>query len=373
MTEEAHSVVIDMGTGMVKGGIAGEDAPKSDFPCILGRPSHKLGTEDKEIYIGYEAQEKWEILSLTRPVMQGNVQDWDDVIKVWNHLYYSELKVDPSEQPVHLLEAAQPTKGSRERMMEIMFEDFAVPAFYVSMQAVMSLFASGRTVGLVVDSGEGVTAVVPVYEAYSLGHAIIDNKLAGKDVTDYMGKLLKEVGGAPGPESMPGQIAKLIKEKHAYVASEFGEELKVFENGEGRTTEYTLPDGRTIHLGKQLFRAPEILFKPALIDRDVPSVHVACNNSVMKCDPELRRELFGNVLLSGGTTMLGGFVERLTRELVNVVLPSIKTKVTAPDERKYSSWIGGSILSTLATFQTMWVLRQEYDEVGTQIVQRKCI
>lgn len=373
MAEEAQSVVIDIGSGMIKGGIAGEDAPKSDFPCVLGRPTHRLGTEDKEIYIGYEAQEKWEILALSKPVHEGNVHDWDDMIKVWSHLYYTELKVDPSEQPVHLLETALPQKGSRERMMEIMFEDFAVPAFYVSMQAVMSLFASGRTLGLVVDSGEGGTAVVPVFEAYSLRHAIIDNKLGGKDVTEYMETLLKEVGGTPGPESMPGQVAKHIKEKHAYISGDYQEDLKMFDHGEGRKTEYTLPDGKTIHLGSQLFRAPEILFKPGLIKRDVPSVQVACYNSVQKCDIDMGREMFGNILLSGGTTMLPGYVERLSNEVIALAPTDSKTKITAPDERKYSAWIGGSILSTLATFQTMWVLRQEYDEVGTQIVQRKCV
>ncbi len=375
MSEVAPAIVIDSGTGMMKGGIAGEDAPKSCFPTLLGRPSlgQLIGTEEREVFLGYEAKEKRQVLQLSRPVSEGNVADWDDMIKVWNYLYYTELKVDPTEQPVHLAETAKPAAGSREKLMQIMFEDFSVPAFYVSMQSVLSLFSSGKTVGLVLDSGEGITSVVPVYEAYSLNHAVMAVRVAGKDLTSYMTRLLTESGVNLGEAHMVSETARQVKEQAAFVSADFEDEVRAYEQGDGRLVDYLLPDGSRATLGNSLFRCPEALFHPSILKKDFGGVHQACYSAVQKCDPDLRRELFGNILLAGGSTMFPGFADRLSKEVSSLAPSSVKVKVAAPDERKYTAWIGGSILSTLATFQTMWVLRQEYDEVGSSVVHRKCI
>ena len=373
MADEAKAVVIDDATGMMRGGIAGEDAPKSVFPTIVGRPNFVIGTEDKEIYLGYEAKEKWQILKTENPIDEGNVINWDDMIKVWNYLYYSELRVDPTEQPVHIAETSKPAKGSREKTMEIMFEDFSVPAFYVSMQSVLSLFASGKTIGLVLDSGEGVTSMVPIYEAYSMNHAITNMKVAGKDLTAYILKLIQDSGAKIGPNLQPLEVAKEIKERTCFVATDFEDECKAYDSGEGRVTDYTMPDGKTVRISSQSIKCPEVLFTPSLLKKDFGGIQQFCYNSIQKCDQDLRRELYGNILLAGGSTMFPGFADRLKKEVSALAPSSATVKVTAPDERKYSAWIGGSILSTLATFQTMWVLRQEYDEAGPSVVQRKCV
>ena len=377
MSEEASAIVIDDGTGIMKGGIAGEDAPKSCFPTLLGRPIPGqppiIGSEDREIFLGYEAHEKRQVLKIDRPIEEGNIVDWDDMIKVWNYLYYTELKVDPTEQPVHIAECARPPQGSREKLMQIMFEDFSVPAFYITMQAVLALYASGKTIGLVLDSGEGVTSVVPVYEAYAMKHAIITMKLAGKDLTQYMAKLVQDSGINLGSAHEVLETAKDIKEKAAYVAGDFEEEYRGYDSNMNRVTEYTLPDGNTAKLGSCLVKCPEALFNPAILKKEFGGVQQACYNAVQKCDPDLRTELFGNILLAGGSTMFQGFPERLAKEVTSLAPSNAKVKVTAPDERKYSAWIGGSILSTLGTFQTMWVLRQEFDEAGASVVYRKCI
>ena len=374
-SEIAPAIVIDSGTGMMKGGIAGEDAPKTCFPTLIGRPNKGqiIGAKDKEVFIGFEAKEKRQVLDLTSPIEEGNVVDWDDMIKVWNYLYYTELKVDPTEQPVHLAETAKSTKGSREKTMQIMFEDFSVPAFYVSMQSVLSLFSSGKTLGLILDSGDGITSVVPIYEAYSMNHAIVNTKLAGQDLTSYMTKLLSDSGVDLGEPHMIAENAKLIKEDVAFVAQDYEDEMRAYEHTEGKLVDYILPDGSSVTLGNSLIRCPEALFSPNILKKDFGGVHQACYSAVQKCDPDLRRELFGNILLTGGSTMFSGFADRLNKETSALAPSSVKVKVSAPDERKYTAWIGGSILSTLATFQTMWVLRQEYDEAGVSVVQRKCI
>lgn len=375
MSDEASSIVIDNGSGMMKGGIAGEDAPKSCFPTLIGRPSlgHIIGCEDKEVFLGFEAFEKRQILNLSHPLQAGNIVDWDDMIKVWNYLYYYELKVDPTEQPIHMAENTNPPAGSRERIMEIMFEDFRVPAFYISMQAVLSLYASGKTTGLVVDSGEGMTSVVPVFEAYSLNHAIVQMPVAGKDLTEYMSKLLAESGVQILDPHMVLETAKDIKEKLALVALDFDDEIAAYDQGDGHFEDYRLPDGKTARLGNLLMKCPEAMFNPSLIKKDVLGIHQACYKSIQISDQDLRGHLFSNILLSGGNTLLNNFGERLSKEVSASAPSNAKVKVTAPDERKYASWIGGSLLSTLATFQTMWVQRHEFEEVGTSIVFRKCV
>jgi len=370
---EANAVVIDNGTGMCKAGVAGDDAPRACFSAVVGRPRYDsmVGGAEKEFYVGTDANDKKGVLNLKYPVAHGKIDDWDDMTKIWNHCYYNELRVDPTEQPVHLTEAPMNPRSNREQMMQIFFEEFSVPAFYVSIQAVLSLYSSGRTTGLVYDSGDGVTHIVPVYEAFSLKHAIKRMNLAGRDLTHWMRDILCEAG-ANLSSTGELEIVRDIKEKKCYVALDYDEEMAAFDADDSKHTEYELPDGEVIKFGSQQIRCPEALFQPSFLGKDFPGVHQAAYDCVQMCDVDLRRELFGSVTLSGGSTMYPGINDRLAKEISALAPTSVKVKVVAPNERKFSVWIGGSVLSTLATFQTMWVTRQEYDEAGASIVHRKC-
>ena len=369
-----QAVVIDNGTGMIKAGIAGEDAPKACFPSCVGVPRHGqiIGSDGKDIYVGKDAIEKKGVLTLHYPVEHGVVTNWDYMTKIWNYTYFNELRVDPTEQPVHLTEAPKNPKANREQMMQIFFEEFSVPSFYVSIQAVLSLYASGKTTGLVFDAGDGVTHLVPVFEAYSLQHAISRMDLAGRDLTRYLQDILTE-SGISLSSTAELEIVKDIKEKKCYVALDYEDEIKQFETGDSKSTQYEMPDGQIVKIGSQQIKCAEALFKPQFLGKDFGGVHQTAYNCVQKCDVDLRRTLFGNIILSGGTTMFPGLADRLSKEISALAPSSVKVKVVAPNERKFSVWIGGSVLSTLATFQTMWITRQEFDENGNVIVHRKCI
>jgi actin, other eukaryote len=375
MAEEQNTaVIIDNGSGMCKAGIAGDDAPRATFPSIVGRPKMPgimVGMDQKDTYVGEEAQAKRGVLTLKYPIEHGIITNWDDMEKIWHHCFFNELRVTPEEHSAHLTEAPMNPKQNREKMTQILFETFGVPTFYVSIQAVLSLYASGRTTGIVLDSGDGVTHTVPIYEGYNLPHAIQRIDLAGRDLTDYMVKLLSEVGQSFA-SSAEREIVRDIKEKLAYVALDFEGEMKKYSESSAEDKIYELPDGNTVTVGNQRFRCPEALFQPLKLGKEFKGIHELTYESIMKCDVDVRKDLYGNIVLSGGTTMFPGIAERLNKEVVNLAPSTMKIKVIAPPERKYSVWIGGSILSSLSTFQTMWITKAEYDESGPGIVHRKC-
>merc|ERR1719150_646504 len=206
------------------------------------------GTESAECYVGDNAQLKRGILKVTYPVEHGIVQDWDDMEKIWQHTFYNGLRVKPQEHAVLLTEAAQNPKANRERMTQIMFESFYVPALYVSTQAVLSLYASGRTTGIVCDSGDGVTHIVPIYEGYAMPHAVSRCNLAGRDLTEYLMKIMGE-RGVKFSTTAEREIVRDIKEKCCYVAENFEAELEKASSTSECDVTYELPDGNLVSPG----------------------------------------------------------------------------------------------------------------------------
>ena len=374
--DENAIVIIDNGSGMMKAGIAGEEAPSATFPSIVGRPknaSAMQGVTQKSEYIGDEAQQKRGVLNLKYPISNGIVNDWEDMEKVWHHTFYNELRVTPSEvQGVLVTEAPRNPKANREKMLTVMFETFEVANMYVAIQAVMSLYANGRSTGLVVDSGDGVTHTVPVFEGFSIPHAIEKMEIAGRVITDYAQKLLLESGHS-FTSTAELEIVKDIKEKLCFVAQSYDEERTAAESSSELDQAYTLPDRSQITVkGTVRMQVPELIFKPDLNGKSCNSIQQLAWTSVSNSDVDVRRDLLKNVIMSGGTTMYEGISDRLKTEITNLAPDGSEIRIVASPDRKYAVWKGASTLASLSTFAASWISKDEYEEHGAAIVHRKC-
>ncbi|XP_042863814.1 actin, clone 302-like isoform X2 [Penaeus japonicus] len=332
----------------------------------LGRTEKGL----QDVYVGKEAQSKRNMLALNYPIEHGIVTNWDDMEKIWHHTYYNELRVAPEDHPVLLTEAPLNPKANREKMIQVMFETFNCPAMYVADQALLNTYYASRSAAVVVDCGDGVTHIMPLQNGYTIPQAIQRLDLAGRDLTHHLMKLLSERGYA-FVTAAEREIVRDIKEKLCYMALDFEQEIATAASSSS-LQDYKLPDGQAITIADERFRCPEALFQPSLLSENLCGIHQAVYNSIMNCDIDIRRDLFFNIVLTGGTTLTPGFAERLKKEIAALAPSGVSVRVYARDERHVGAWIGGSILASLSTFQKLWVSREEYDEVGPLVIGMKC-
>lgn len=409
-------VVLDNGLGNIKAGFAGEDKPRAYGPAIVGRPKYQkimagssLAAEESvsrynnsEAYVGSVAQQNRGLLKLNYPLEHGVVTNWDDMERLWYHTYTKELKTQPEEHPLLITEAPLNPRRNRDQMCQVLFETFNAPCVYVSVQAVLSLYALGRTTGVVLDSGDGVSHIVPVYDGFTLPTLVKRMDIAGRDITHQLAYQIRRMSGVNLLLSAELDIARAVKEKCCYVSKDAVRDEKMYggvsyshyaaqaaSGGDlAMFTSYKLPDGHSLTLGVEQFRAPEILFNPQLIGDESPGIHELTALAILKTDLDLRPTLYQNIILSGGTTLLRNFGDRLLSELKEYqndnTVPvwglrgttsketRMKIKIYAPPERKFSTWIGGSILAGLSTFRKMWVTSKEYAD-DPDIVHRKCM
>ncbi|KAM8804276.1 actin-like protein 7A [Rhynchonycteris naso] len=364
------AVVMDLGTGYCKCGFAGLPRPTHMIASTVGKPymeTAKTGDNRKETYVGRELINPEVRLKLVNPLQHGIIVDWDSMQGIWEYLFHKEMKIAPEEHAVLVSDPPLSPHTNREKYAEMLFETFGAPAMHIAYQSRLSMYSYGRTSGLVVEVGHGVSYVVPIYEGYPLPSITGRLDYAGSDLTAYLMSLMNKAGKHFTEDQM-GTVDD-IKKKCCFVALDPDEQKKVPEAE--YMMQYTLPDGQEICLCQERFLCSEMFFKPSLIRSMQLGLHTQTVSCLNKCDIALKRDLIGKILLCGGSTMLSGFPIRLQKELNNLC-PNDTPQVNVLPERDTAVWTGGSILASLQGFQPLWVHRAEYEEHGPFFLYRRC-
>ena len=404
-------VVIDMGSGWCRAGFAGAVGPCAFFPSIVGverhpglvppLPGFKTFANGLKGVVGDEAIQKRGILRLIHPMEHSVVTNWDYMEQVYKHVFYEKLCVSPEEHPVLLTEGMLNPKANRERLTQVMFETFNVEAMYVAQTAVLSLYETGRTTGLVIESGEAVSWVTPVVEGYSVPHAALRYDVAGRDVTEFLAKIMTEEMRMHFGTTSDREMVCDIKEQLAFVVMNYDEAYRkaMAQKPEDQScAPYSPSDAMmkasssnsyfgdvpppgmparglptSLNIPMQLlFRCSEVLFQPWMIGFSTCGIGDMAFDSTMKCDLDVRADLAANVVLSGGTMQIPGMASRLKKELQDRLPTGMEVRVLAPTDGQRAAWRGGALLASLDLFAPMWIKMSEYDEEGPQIVHKKC-
>lgn len=369
----------------------------------------------RRILTGHEQASYREGQEIMTPVQHGLIMDWDAVETIWDYAFKNRLRSDPRNHPIVMAEPVYNTQSRREKTVELAFESLQTPAFFLAKDAVLSAFSQGRPTALVVSSGAGATTVVPVYDGYVLHKSTFKTKIAGDSVDALVDRLVFAPKGvtdippgfewkrhplphntsavsrvplpAPATASFRAyaqhQVLRALKEDLCRCHDQ-AFDTEVYARIPARP--FLLPDGNVLDVGVERMVVGEALFDPALgLGQEVvedldagfvfPGLHKMVCNAVDLCDVDVRRDMYNSIILTGGNTLMKDVHVRLSKE-VNAMLPmGLKAKVSVPSvtaERLFSTWIGGSVLTTLGTFHQLWLSKEEYEEFGASIVLRKC-
>ena len=367
------TVVIDAGSGLIKAGFGGEDGPRSIFNSIVGTPKQMelmVGMELQNRYVGDNAIARYEIMNFSYPIQRGEVTDWDKYENLMHYLLYSEMRVVPEEISILITEGPRTSRKNREKLTEILFETFNVKRLHIANSSMVGLYSYGKTSGLIVDSGYNVTSTVPVYEGYPLAHASLKINIGGEDLSKNLLNMIQSKLDETYVDMKGRFLADDIKEKLGFVL------LNQDDADDVKDSTYELPDGKKIEIGSELYKANEILFNPdedIQKEKGVMPLKNMVVDSINKCDDEIKNDIKENICLTGGTTLLKNFPEKLKNEISDSS-EGINFNLSAEQERLFSTWIGGSIVSSLDNFQYMWVSKKEYNDNGKNllVIDSKC-
>jgi len=332
--------------------------------------------------VGDEAQKLRNMLQITYPLENGIVRNWEDIQYVWDYTFYDKLKIKPSETKILLTEAPMNPKANREQMVKVMFEKYGFQGVYIGIQAVLVLYAQGLLTGVVVDSGDGVTHIIPVFDGFALPHLTKRLDVAGRDITRHLIKLLLLRGYAFN-RTADFDTVRQLKEKLCYVGYNMDMEKRLALETTVLVEPYTLPDGRVIRVGAERFEAPEVLFQPSLLGLECKGMAEQLFLTIQQADIDTRVEFYQHIVLSGGSSMYPGLPSRLEKDLKDMYLEKVlkgdkarlkkfKLRIEDPPRRKHMVFLGGAYLAEIMKNKdTFWITKKEYDEQGINCL-KKC-
>jgi actin-related protein 2 len=327
--------------------------------------------------VGDETSKYRSMLEMTYPTSEAVVQNWEDYKLLLDYSFKKIGCASTRGRDIFMTEAVNNPTGNREKLLELLFEEFQFGRVQVGIQALLSIFAVAETSGMLVDSGDGVTHCIPVQDMYVLKNHVERLNIAGSNITKFLGKLMLRRGYAFN-STADYELIREVKEKMCMVSPDFLVDRQLAQQTTCFEKTFTLPDRSTIRLGPERFEAPEILFNPMIDGQELPGCAEMIFASINHCDVDCRKMLYGNIILSGGTTILPGFPTRLAndirkyyREKVLKGGSDIKIKINVNDSptRKYSVFQGAAFVAeTTQPKDHIWVLKRQWDEKGARIV-----
>ncbi|TFK56071.1 actin-related protein Arp4p [Heliocybe sulcata] len=443
--DEVAALVVDIGSSSVRAGYAGDDTPKAIIPTSYGYIAETSTGDDVEMgdgsqespatrpnakmYIGQNGPSMWRPdMEIANPMQNGMIHDFAPIPPLISYALKDVMRCNPIEHPVLVTEPAWNTPANRERMAEIMFEEFQVPAFYIANTGVLNAFAAGKGSALVVDIGQSMASVTPVVDGFVLRkglqysalpqlvhahakhlltsptqhrpaiqllpHQLIASKMVNRPLIPSVAILpvmlnVKPVEPGQPPKFTPREdrISQTTdswrvwaegREVDEWVQSVAG----VLDQGwneqaviQRPARQYEFPTGFNTYFGPERYSVGELYFNHSMIadrndnlPRALPSLITA---SISSCDADTRHILMSNMVVTGGGSLFSGLVDRLNNELSR----HWQVKLHAPGntvERRYGGWLGGSILASLGTFHQLWISKEEWQDHGKAIVGQRC-
>jgi len=372
------TVIIELGSLQIKVGFATESTPRVILPTILGRPrasSIREGIEfDREVYVGTDAYIKWPLLTISHPVKNGIIMNWDDLEIIIDSIYKQHLRIPSDKSPVLITENALTSREDREKLMKLFFDKFDVPNYYVANTSLLSMKAMNMTTGLVIRSSEYHTDIVPVIDGKIFTPAVRKMELGDTDITNQMISLLIKNKKKSFDNRMDSMIADDLTTRLGYVALNYERELKRAKLTKEVIEAYELPGG-SVEINSERFQCTEILFDPTIIKKEIDGIHKQTNDAISACARKQRNLLYSNIILSGRYAMFDGFSARMDSTLLPLLSKSAKISVTRPPENMRNSvvWTGGIALASTENFREISVSRAEYANSGASIVHEKCV
>lgn len=380
-------VISDNGTGFVKCGYAGDNFPQFIFPSMIGRPLMRYeedfaNVELKDIMCGDECAKHRALLETSYPVEDGKIKDWEGMGHLWDYTFNERMQINPADHRILLTEPPMNPKSNQKKMLENMFEKYGFAGAKVNIQAMLVLYAQGLLTGVVVDSGDGVTHVVPVWEGICPPLLVRRLDVAGRHITRHLIKLL-QIRGYNFNRSADFETVRQIKEALCYVGYDLDVEKRLALETTSLIREFKLPDGRTIKVGRERFEASEVLFNPSLIDVEAVGMSEMLFNMIQDAEIDLRADFYGHIVLSGGSTMYPGLPSRLEKDMRDMYLKRVlkgdekalskfKLRIEDPPRRKHMVFLGGSVLADIMKDRDeFWISKAEWAEHGERIIGKK--
>ena len=374
------ATIVDLGSENLKAGLSGEEKPSCVFKSLIGTPKfNKVLPIANDMEVVGPSKEIRGLYKLDKPVKRGLVANTTDMKLLLNRIQ-NELKIlNNKEMPIFLTEPPFTPKKYKKEMAELLFESYDCPSIFFGTQGVLSLYSFGKTDGVVLESGDGVTQVVPVYNGYKLDHAVEKINFAGEDVSSYLKLLLRKNGiyiHSTSEQCLYNEMKESICELkgNSIIENKYRTKVHSTELSDKKVEEikYELPDGEIIDIGNERYFAPEILFTPSIAGYEFPGLHEMLDNSIKSLDLDLRKYLYNSIYLSGGNTLINGFSERLASELDPLISEKTKLSITAANvDRTFLAWQGASTITNINSFSKLWITKKDMQEYGDRIFLMK--